>query len=149
MRAGKASAVFNPVIQKAGLWLKDIQETSGLRSRAEAYSAMRAVLHALRDCLPPRSAADLAAQMPILVKGVFFDGWEARAKPDRLSRDEFMERIRLGLRGYPRLDPALALTAVMDALYRHVSRGELDSVRAILPRGVREALNQTTSRSGY
>lgn len=133
-------AVFNSAPQKANVWLKDIQDTARARTRLQAYAALRVVLHALRDCLPPTEAAKLSAQMPLLIKGLFFDGWKAGAKPRRMGHAEFMDEISKGLRAQQGLDAALALSAVVRALSRHITRGELGAVCAVLPREVRAAV---------
>lgn len=132
--------IFDTSTQKANLWLKDVQLTARHLTRFQAYSALRAVLHTLRDCLQPGPASKLAAQMPLLIKGVFFDGWKAHLKPERLSREEFLERIRMKLRGQANVDPSLALEAVVRALYRRITPGELDAARGVLPAGVRAAV---------
>lgn len=137
--------VFDSASQKATLWLKDIQATGKALNRFQAYAALRAVLHALRDCLPPAAAGKLAAQMPLLIKGVFFDGWKVAAKPSRLSREEFMSRIRDELRGQSNVNPALALEAVVRALYRNISCSEIEAMCYVLPRHVRAAVQSAVA----
>lgn len=53
----------------------------------------RSVLHALRDRLDANVAAHLAAQMPILLKGVFYDGWDPNRSPQRTSMEGFLSRV--------------------------------------------------------
>ena len=56
------------------------------RTYEKAYAVLRSVLHALRDCLPPAEVVKFSAQMPMMVKGVFFDGWKITPKPLGLTR---------------------------------------------------------------
>jgi uncharacterized protein (DUF2267 family) len=35
------------------------------------------MLHALRDRLPPEIAVHLSAQLPMLVRGIYYEGWKA------------------------------------------------------------------------
>src|ERR1700745_3712013 len=73
--------VFDHTIQLTNLWLKKLIEEHHLRDRHQAYSALRAVLHALRDRLTPEQAVHFAAQLPIIVRGVYYEGWHLTAKP--------------------------------------------------------------------
>ncbi len=82
-----------------------------------AYSALRAVLHALRDRLTAQQATHLGAQLPLLVRGIYYEGWHAAQKPtgDR-QVDEFLTRVAAEL---PPMFPrdALGVTkAVFDLL---------------------------------
>ena len=47
--------------------------------RRSAYRALRSVLHVLRDRLTPEQAVHLGAQLPLLVRGIFYDGWRIAA----------------------------------------------------------------------
>ncbi|MBI4422401.1 MAG: DUF2267 domain-containing protein [Elusimicrobia bacterium] len=124
--------------QKTRLWLKDVAEGLHATRRLQAYSALRCVLHALRDCLPPGEVAKFASQMPLVIRGVYYDGWKPRPKPRRMTRQEFYDQIRGHLRSQPDVDPALATQAVIQALYAHMSLGELQGLQRVLPREVRE-----------
>src|SRR3974390_2829153 len=62
-------------VQETNVWLKAVQEELGLDNRQQAYSALRAALHSLRDRLPPEVAIKLAAQLPILVRGIYYENW--------------------------------------------------------------------------
>lgn len=137
---------FDSAVQKSNLWLKDVQAEARLADRIQAYSALRAVLHALRDCLPQGGALKLASHLPLLLKGVFFDGWKP-AKPLRLDRREFLDRLSRDLRGYRELDPSLALHAVMRALETHVGRAQVASLVFVLPRGVRSLFEESVSQA--
>ncbi len=137
----KRLEVIESSLQKTNLWLKDIEhelhQEHDPRSRVKAYAALRSVLHAIRDCLPVSEAVKFVAQMPLIVSGVYYDGWKPRVKPKRLSRAQFYEIIRESLRNQEDLDPALASQAVIRTLYRHLSRGEIQGVKAVLPKEVR------------
>ena len=51
----------------------------GTDDRQDAYRAVRGVLHTLRDRLPVEESAQLAAQLPTLLRGVFYEGAGARS----------------------------------------------------------------------
>lgn len=131
---------FDTAVQKGNIWLKDIEEAGQLRSRFQAYAALRSVLHALRDCAPTAEVVKFSAQLPLMIKGVFFDGWKVSPKPLRLTRDEFDAYIRRSLKEQGGVDPAVALKAVLAALERHISPSVLRTFQLVLPREVREAV---------
>lgn len=132
---------FDTAVQKGNIWLKDIEKAGKLRSRFQAYAVLRSVLHALRDCLPPAEAVKFSAQMPLMIKGVFFDGWKVPPKPARMTRAEFDACIRRGLKEESGVEPAVALKAVLSALWTHISPSVLDAIAPVLPREVHAAVH--------
>jgi uncharacterized protein (DUF2267 family) len=135
--------VFEASRQKTNLWLKDIATQMRTNDRHKAYAALRAVLHSLRDCLPMEEVAKFSAQMPLLITGVFFDGWKPRRKPVRMRRDEFYASIREQLRGQPNIDAGLAARAVFRVLEDHLSLGETEGLRRVLPTEIRAVWKDT------
>ena len=97
-----------------------------------------AVLRTLRDRLPIELAAHLGAQLPILVRGIFYDQWlPARELQKWRTRDEFLERVAEKMERTRPVDVAEATRAVMAALPHYVTPELLDNVRAALPEDVR------------
>ena len=74
---------FDKTVQESNLWLKDVMEWLDTRDRHHAYSTLRAVLHALRDRIGPESAAHLGAPLPMLLRGLFYEGWDPTGKPSK------------------------------------------------------------------
>lgn len=134
----KCVDVFESTLQKTNVWLKDLERRLRTDDRPRAYAALRSVLHALRDCLPVDETAKLSSQMPLLMRGIYFDGWKPRRKPLRHTRTSFLAAIRECLRSQSGLDPALAARAVLAMLESHLSEGEVAHVRRVLPAELRE-----------
>jgi len=132
-------AAFDSTLQTTHVWLNEICEEMGWpRDPHRAYHALRAVLHALRDRLRPEEAAGLAAQLPLLVRGIFYEGWHPAGKPIKArSADEFLtpvaDAFRGEFRGEPPARPADVARAVFTVLKRHVTAGEVADVIAALP----------------
>src|ERR1700754_110370 len=89
-------AAFSTTVDRTNRVLKEIESVYGWpkERRNQSYAALRAVLHALRDRLSVDKAAQLAAQFPMLIRGVYYDGWDPSRVPQRMKRDEFLERVR-------------------------------------------------------
>ncbi|HLV85292.1 MAG TPA: DUF2267 domain-containing protein [Devosia sp.] len=79
---------FDHTVHEGNIWLGKIAERLHFDDHHHAYSALRATLHVLRDRLQPQSAVHLSAQMPMVVRGLFFEGWKMAATP---SDDDTVE----------------------------------------------------------
>ena len=129
--------VFDSTLQLTNSWLKRLMEDLHTEDRHQAYRALRAVLHALRDRLTVDEAAHLGAQLPMLVRGVYYEGWHPAGKPRREhGREAFVDHVRAELRD-PRLDPTRVVTAVFALLAERITAGEIEDVRHVLPAPVR------------
>jgi uncharacterized protein (DUF2267 family) len=132
--------VFDETIQKTDLWLKQVGEELQLSTRWRAYEALRAVLHAVRDQLTTDQAAHLAAQLPMLVRGLYFEGWKpARSPHPQRSREKFLERVADEVPMGPGQEEAARLTrGVLAVVMRHISQGEYEQIRQAFPEKIRE-----------
>ena len=101
------------------------------------------MLHTLRDRLSVDEAAQLSAQLPLLVRGAFFEGWHPAHKPNKdRTQDEFVAHVSESFA----LDssdthPRKITRAVLSVLEKHISDGETLSLKSILPSGIRELLD--------
>ena len=129
------SHVWDRAIHKANAWLQELDGALGWGDLDATLLALRSVLHALRDRLTPNEAVQLAAQLPLLLKGVYFDGWRPSVTPRRTrTRQDFLDAVRAPLiRGIPEADPERVTRAVFRLLDEHVSGGEIADVRGVLP----------------
>jgi uncharacterized protein (DUF2267 family) len=103
-------------------------------------AALRAVLHALRDRLTVEEAAHLAAQLPKLIRGLYYQGWEPGHVPVKMHRQEFLERVRSDLPFDAGDEAERLVQTVLSSLRRHVTDGEWDNVRATMPTDLAAAL---------
>jgi uncharacterized protein (DUF2267 family) len=125
---------FNATLQKTYEWLKDVEDSLFCDDRPTAYHALRAVLHALRDRLPPVEACELAAGLPTLLRGIYFEGWSPAGKPEKMDKEEFFERVReLAGPTSGDLNPARCVPAVFGVLGQRIAAGEIEDIRDVLP----------------
>lgn len=125
--------------QVAAEWLNELSGALFWSDKGRAYVLLRATLHALRDLLPANEAADLAAQLPVLLRGIYCEGWRPSATPVRQrSKADLLARVEAAFAGDPPDDVESCVGAVFDLLRRHVSEGEIDHVRHALRRPIRE-----------
>jgi len=129
---------FETSRQKTNLWLKEVAGELHTSDRRKAYAAIRAVLHVLRNSLPVDEAVKFAAQMPLFIQGMYFEGWHPGRKPVRLTRQSFLAALGDATRHQPGLDPTLMARSVFQALNYHLTAGEIEAVRRVLPAEVRE-----------
>jgi uncharacterized protein (DUF2267 family) len=135
--------VFDETIQKTNTLLKTIETELGWANhRKLSYAALRSVLHALRDRLAIQESAQLTAQLPLLVRGIYYEGWDPSVAPKKLDKDAFIEEVRRGFPYSTNLETADLITAVLKALQIYVSKGELNDVFAELPKDLSALLKQ-------
>jgi uncharacterized protein (DUF2267 family) len=131
---------FSKAKQKADEWLSEIAEELSLRDRAKALLALRAGLHALRDRLTPDEAIHLGAQLPMVIRGLYYEGWTPHETPIRVrSKEGFLRLVERPF--HPEdtsLDPERIARAVLNLLSRHITEGEIADVKHILPRPIEQ-----------
>ena len=131
--------VFDSTIHLTNQWLKEIMEELGWRDRLIAYRALRATLHALRNRLTVDEVAQFSAQLPMLVRGFYYEGWDPSIKPlKERHTDHFLEWIKQEMRGNEPINPERVARAVFGVLERRITAGEIEDVKHMLPSHIRE-----------
>ena len=130
--------VFDRTIHRTNIWLKDLMETLGTESRQRAYSALRATLHATRDRLTIEETAQLGAQLPMLLRGSYYEGWVPARMPVKEHREQFLARIARELRTDSPSEVECIARAVFAVLARRVSEGEIEDVEHVIPQDIRD-----------
>lgn len=132
---------FHQAEHTAHVWLADIGREFGTDDRRFAYRALRAWLHTLRDRLTAESAAAFAAQLPGLLRGVFYDGWQPHRVPVKYGPDEYVRRFAAEA-GIPPDEVGPAAARITTALERHLAPGHLTQTLAQLPAPLRTLIGQ-------
>jgi uncharacterized protein (DUF2267 family) len=131
--------MFEHPIQVAEEWVDAAADELGTSDRRFAYRMLRAWLHTVRDQLPVPSSASFAAQLPELLRGVYYEGWEPAKVPHRTDVEALGERFadEAGIRLTEAADVA---THVTEALRQRMSDGQVDKTLQMIPHRVRELL---------
>lgn len=129
--------VFDTTIQETNHWLKIMMGELGSDSRRTAFNALRAALHALRDRIGLDNAVHLGAQLPMLLRGAYYEGWHPAATPTRERHlADFIDQVAAQLPRDTTINPAEAARACFAVMERCLDRGELIKVRGSLPHEV-------------
>jgi uncharacterized protein (DUF2267 family) len=130
--------VFDKTLETTHVWLKEIMADLG-PDKQVAWKVLSTVLHKLRDRLSINLAAHLGAQLPLLIRGVYYDQFEPSKMPSECrNREEFVAEVAEWLSDARPVDPDDAIRAVFKVLSRHVSAGQIEHVKQALPRPLRQ-----------
>jgi uncharacterized protein (DUF2267 family) len=131
--------VFDNTVHKSNAWVKDVMEELGWENRHRAYLALRSTLHALRDRLFVDEAVELAAQFPMLIRGLYYECWQPSKTPNKKRhKEEFLASIAQQFENDPNADPEKIARAVFKVLSRRISNGEIEEIKYLLPGRIRE-----------
>ncbi|NBB69665.1 MAG: DUF2267 domain-containing protein [Alphaproteobacteria bacterium] len=130
---------FDRTFHETHIWLKELMTALGIEERRHAYRILKGVLHAVRDRLTVDEAAQFGAQLPMLIRGFYYEGWRPADVPVRArSKAQFLELVddRLGdaLDAVGGIDTERAATAVFEVVARHVAAGEVADVVHHMPK---------------
>jgi uncharacterized protein (DUF2267 family) len=140
--------VFDRTLQITNTWLDEMMATLP-RDRKLAWHVLGTVLRTIRDRVPANLAAHLGAQLPLLVRGIYYDQWRLSEPPKAWrSADEFLSIVAAELSSVKPVGADDAVRAVFRVLNHHVDPHQVEKVRHALPEEVQKlwpADNQVSS----
>lgn len=135
--------------QRTQEWLLAIASRHPFENEEQAYSYLRAVLHAVRDRLTVEEAAHLGSQLPMLVRGFYFEGWRPALAPNDFdTADAFFRQVEKSLGGAPvagEIDVRTGSRIVLEFLAEELDPGELRHVTEQLPSEIEELFPTPTA----
>jgi uncharacterized protein (DUF2267 family) len=129
--------VFDRTLHTTNLWLDEVMEAVG-PDRKVAWHVLGAVLRALRDRLPPQLATHMGEQLPLLVRGAYYERFAPNNSIDRRDReDDFLAQVTEDFGAMRPVNVRKATCIVMAILDRHLTLGLMEKVRHALPHHIR------------
>ena len=129
--------VFDKTLQTTNIWLDEIMQTLG-PERNVAWHVLGAVIRALRDRLPAELSAHLSAQLPLLVRGAYYDRYRPGHGIAPLhTDDDFLHHVAEDLGGIRPVNVRKATQSVFAVLVHHVTPEQVEKVKASLPASIR------------
>ena len=120
-------------VQKTHEWIARIAESMHMEKR-DAWKSLRAVLQTLRDRLPADLAVHFGAQLPMLVRGLYYEGWEPSKMPIKMSSEEFLTVVQSRIIADRVIDPVETVQNVLAIVADHIGGGEMHKVMDAFPR---------------
>ena len=132
--------VFDSTLQQTHEWLNSVATELGLEDDKEsAYSALRAALHALRDRIPVKAATEFGAQLPMLVRGFYYEGFNPAATPQvERHKDEFLASIAENYAKHNELGPQAIAQAAFKTVNKFMTAGQVSQTRDMLNEDFRD-----------
>ncbi|MGZ3787847.1 MAG: DUF2267 domain-containing protein [Bacteriovorax sp.] len=124
-------SAFERSLQKSETWISQMQYELKWLNGDSTYHLLRAVLHALRDQLSIDEAAHFSAQLPLLLKGTFYECWNPQKNHSKaLSKKEFLEAVmnHLGPVGSIKFELETGVSAALGVIMNHISGGEMNDI---------------------
>lgn len=130
--------VIDHTVQVTHEWINELTGRLDWGSKRSALRLLRSTLQLVRDHLLVDEMAHLSAQLPLLVRGMFFEGWVPGRTPIRARQTaEFTAAIDAAMGDSEEYRGEPDIICVFDLLNAHLSPGEVADVRANLPEGIR------------
>jgi uncharacterized protein (DUF2267 family) len=130
-------SVFEHTIEITHTWLNDLMERLGWHDKHRAYQVLRAVMHALRDRLTVDDSAHFAAQLPMLIRGLYYEGYHPSGKPlSERKKSEFLAHVATEFPEESR-NAGQVTQAVLQVVAKHITHGEVEKIKAVLPADIR------------
>jgi len=130
--------IFDTTIQETNHWLKLMMEQLGTSNRRQAFNALRTGLHVLRDRIGPANAVHLGAQLPMLLRGAYYEGWRLSQTPTHERHiEQYLDHIEMSLPRNSGMDAYEVARGTCTVLSQCLDRGETEKIVRLLPSELR------------
>jgi uncharacterized protein (DUF2267 family) len=135
--------VFDATVQQTNLWLKDLMVRIPTTDRHYAYQLLRATLHIFRDRIGPENAVHFGAQLPMLIRGFYYEGWQP-SKPATKTRhlDDFLAEVEEEAGRSLGAGAGGKVKAVFSVVADKIDAHEIEKLRKVLPAELKGLLQE-------
>lgn len=135
--------VFDTTVQQTNLWLKDLMVRIPTGDRHFAYQLLRGTLHAFRDRIGPENAVHFGAQLPMLIRGFYYEGWQINKTPTKTRHlDDFLGAIETSAGRDLGPDVKSKVKAVFAVIADKIDAREIEKLRKVLPAELQPLLEE-------
>ena len=125
---------FDHSVELAHKWVNELNVALNWNDRRRSWRLLRAVLQTLRDCLPVAECANFASQLPLVLRGVYYEHWRPAAQnAGSWERDRFFAQVQEQFARDPVEDVGDAIEIVFGLFECRISKGEIRHIVACLP----------------
>ena len=141
---------FNQYATEGNTFLKDYAKQMNLENdTAKAGRIFTAIVHALRDIIPPEESLQFIAQLPMFLKGVYVNGWTIKKKKPKVKKmADFLDLVRAHdwpaeVNDFEYSDELAEQYVDTTFIYlrKYVSLGEMEDIRDSLPKGLKSMIH--------
>jgi uncharacterized protein (DUF2267 family) len=130
--------VIHRTNQKTNLVIKSLMESGLFVDENKAFCVLRAVMKSLRDRLTTEEAIQLGAQLPALLRGFYYEGWNLQSESKTRTKEGFLDDVRHHLNGHNELDILDVTSAALKVVLDMIDQGEAINVLHQLPKSIQE-----------
>jgi uncharacterized protein (DUF2267 family) len=126
--------VFDSTVQQTNLWLKDLMARIPTTDRHYAYRLLRATLHVFRDRIGSENAVHFGAQLPMLIRGFYYEGWQpSKAQTKTRHLNDFLNAVEEEAGQSLGAGAGAKVKAVFAVIADKIDAHEIDKLRKVLP----------------
>ncbi len=139
---------FNQYAKEANTFLKEYAKEMNLEDNLDkAGRILSSILHGLREIISVEESLQLVAQLPMFLKAVYVNGWNIKAKRDKIKHmEQFIDLVRSydGVTSiYDFESNEIAehyIQTTFFVLCKYVSPGEMQDIRDELPKNLKDMI---------
>lgn len=126
-------------LQTSSRYIKLMMDSGEFKDTNDAFVTLRAALKALRDRVEPGEAVHLGSQLPALLRGFYFEGWDFTGKQKK-SRNvtDFLNEVKIYLNGHDGIDINKCVPVTMKVILDMIDQGEAVQILHNIPKEIRE-----------
>ena len=114
------------------------------------YHLLRAVLQSLRDQMSVHEAAHFSAQLPLILRGAFFEGWNPHVQQLKgVTKEDFLQIVkgRLSHAGLPKFELEEGVLTTLNVIKNHISSGEMNDLVSVVEPSLKTFIKRNSTQS--